>query len=393
MTTEILGRREDQRLEFKSREVLAQDPSQIARAVVGTLNAEGGKIWIGVEEEGSVAVAVEPVRDAERQKERLRDYLLDVLDPTPLPDEVSIDLEPPGAEPAVLVVTVQPAEDREERRPYAFRKAGGWHFLRRVGARNHPMSRQEIFGWRVKGRGDEAVEGALRELEDARQACRDRGESGLWVGFQPVPRLELDPENPLFDQIVLDPAVTGNRRSGWHFARSSNAPQPTKDGIRWALRSELLGKDATLVHVTESGVLRFWVALERLHRKGEEREIWPLILLEYPISAFRIARVIYADRLHSEDPVAANLALFGVGGWMLREGSPGDFFFGNDLSSPLEEPDLIWEPEVFRFREIDEAPDRCGFRLVRRVYRAFGWRERDMPQQYDAETGKLILPE
>lgn len=30
MTTEIMGRREDQRPEFKSGEVLAQDPSQIA---------------------------------------------------------------------------------------------------------------------------------------------------------------------------------------------------------------------------------------------------------------------------------------------------------------------------------------------------------------------------
>lgn len=392
MTVEILGCREDQRLEFKSKDAL-QDPSTVARAVVGMLNAQGGEIWVGVEEEDSVGVAVEPVHEPEREKERLRDYLVDVIDPSPLPDELSIEADPAGADPALLVVRARPSEEREGRKPYAFRKGGGWYFLRRVGARSHPMSRQEILGQHVPLEGSPSLVEAICSLEQARQGVRDGGDAGLWLGLQLARRLQIDTQAGRFQEITLDPSITGNRRTGWHFANTSHQPGPIKDGIEWGFRSELLGKYVTRVTVTERGELRFWTALERLRWKGEEHEIWPLVLLEYPISAFRVARVIYDGLLDPEDRVVADLALFGVGGWALREGTPGDFFLGNDLSPPQEAPDLIWEPVVFTYREIDEAPDRCGFRLVRRVYQAFGWREEDMPRQYDREAGKLILSE
>lgn len=391
MTVEILGRREDQRLELKSKGAL-EEPSKIAREVVAMLNSDGGEVWIGVEEEDGVAAAIDPVSEPDRARDRLRDYLVDALDPSPTADEVSIDLVPAGTGSALLVVKARPADEGSGRTPYAFRKAGGWHFVRRVGARNHPMSRQEIFGRPRETTGEALLDGARRELERTRREFRDSGQSGLWLALQPARTLDIDPEDPLFDRITLDPSVTGNRPSGWHFARSSQNPKITKDGIEWGLWSELHRGYVSWTKVSESGGLRFWTALERLHRKGENREIWPLVLLEYPISAFRIARVLYDGRLEPGDPVAADLALFGVAGWGLREGTPGDFFAANDLVR-IEEPDLIWEPDSFTFHEIQESPDRCGFRLVRRVYHAFGWREEDMPRQYDRETGRLILPE
>lgn len=393
MTLEILGRREDQRLEFKSAETLTKEPSQIARAVVGMLNAGGGEVWIGVEEEDSVAVAVEPVHDPERAKQRLRDYLMDVLDPSPLEDEVSIELMPAGADPAVLVMNVQATESGKGRKLYAFRKAGGWHFLRRVGARNHPMSREEIFGRAAEREGDTAVQQAIRELEEARNRFRDSGEGGLWLGLQPARTINFDPEDDRFVEIALDPGLTGNRQAGRHFARSSSQPRPAKSRIEWEHWSEFWRRTVSRTEVYENGALRFWTALDRLRGNyTEDREIWPLTLLEYPISAFRIARVIYRGFLEPEDRVAADLALFGIDDWGLRGGTPEDDFLTN-RPKRLEEPDLIWEPMVFSFREIEEEPDRCGFRLVRRVYQAFGWREEDMPRQYNTETGRLILPE
>ena len=392
MTVDILGRREDQRLELKSKDAL-DEPSNIARAVVGMLNAGGGEIWIGVEEADGVAVAIEPVQDPGRKEGRLRDYLLDVVDPSPTADEVSIEPMPVGADPALLVVKVKPAGGPMGRKPYALRKGGGWHFFRRMGARNHPMSRLEIFGEAVRRGDDPAVEDAIRGLEEERKRVQDEGKTGLWLGLQPARKLHLDPQEDRFQSIVLSPLVTGNRRTGWHFARSSSQPRLSMAGIEWGL-SDPQDELVTRVQVTERGDLRFWIALEHLrHSKGEAREIWPNILLEYPISAFRIARVVYRGFLDSEDRVAADLALLGVRGWGLREGTPDDFFLlGNELAR-LEEPDLIWEPIVFSFREIDEAPDRCGFRLVRRVYQAFGWRQEDMPRHYDPEAGRLILPE
>lgn len=250
MTAEILGRRETQRLELKSQKILVEDRSQIAREVVGILNEGGGEVWIGVEEQDSVAV-----------------------------------------------------------------------------------------------------------------------------------------------EIALDPGLTGNRQAGRHFARSSSPPKPAKSRIEWELWSEHWRRTVSRTKVYESGALQFWAALDRLRGPyTEDREIWPLTLLEYTVSAFRMARVIYRGCLGPDDLVATDLALIGIGGWGLRGGTPEDDFLTNSPHR-LEVPDLLWDPESFSFREIDETPDRCGFRLLRRVYQAFGWREEDMPRQFDRESGRLILPE
>lgn len=387
MSMEILGRREDHRLELESSGAL-DDPSDVARAVVGMLNADGGEVWVGVGEEDGKAVSIEAIPDPERAGDRLLDYLLELVDPSPTADEVTIEPVPPDSDPALLVVKVRPPDERAGRQPFAFRKRGGWHFVRRMGARNHPMSRQEIFG-RPVGRDETDVDRAVRKLEEARLAI-DR--PGLWVGIQPARELDVDPEDDRLVRIALDPSLTGNRRVGWHFARSSGQPKPTKDGLGWGLESEVPRGPGTRVDLTLDGGARFWAALEHLHWKGDDREIWPLALLELPVSAFRIARFIYQGQLSPEDRVAADLTLFGVADWGLRRGTPGDYFGANRLVR-LEEPELAWSPMVFHFREIDEAPDRCGFRLVRRVYHAFGFRETDVPRQYDRGSEKLLLPE
>jgi hypothetical protein len=392
MTPELLGRREDQRLEFKSREAL-RDPSSIAREVVGMLNAAGGEVWIGVVDEEAKAVALDPVASPERARDRLRDHLTDTIEPSPLPEEVSIELVPPDADPALLAVQVRAPAPRAGRLPFAFRKGGGRHFVRRIGSRNLPMSREEIFGQPAVAGGGSPVRDAVEKLAQAREELGRSGQTGLWLGLRPTRKIHLDVQDEGLVQIALDPSVTGNRRTGWHFARASHQPKLTKNAIEWGLRSPWRERFEMRVEIRESGTLLFWTSLESLgHSNAEERELWPLKLLEYPISAFRIARALYDHRLAPSDCVAADLALLGIGGWGLRQGSPGDYFLGEDLVR-TEEPDLTWEPVVFTYQEIDETPDRCGFRLVRLVYQAFGWREEAMPKVFDPGTGRLVLPE
>lgn len=390
MKLDVLGRREDQHLELKSKRAL-EEPSKIAKGVVGMLNADGGEVWIGVEDRDDIAVAVDPVPGPERAKAQLLDYLVDTVDPSPTPREVFVEVVPRRADPGVLVVKVRPSGEDAGRTPYAFRKGGGWHFLRRVGARNHPMSRQEIFG-PAQPPGNDAREEAVQALRKERQAFAKRGGSGLWLGMQPARRLDLDPEDPRFETMVVDPSATENRPLGWHFARSSRRPKLSKDGIEWGFWSEFRGEYVEWTRVSADGRITCRVQTGRLLLNDGDGEISPFKLFEYPVSAFRIGRVIYKGHLGPDDSVVADLAFFGIAGLGLREGTPSDFFFGNDLVR-IDEPDLLWEPIVFPFREIDETPDRCGFRLVRRVYHAFGWRESDMPKQYDRDTGRLILPE
>jgi len=398
---EVLRRREDQHLEFKSARSLAE-PENIAREVVGMLNAEGGTIWIGIEDgEQGAAGPVDPVPNAERAKGRLLDYLPETIEPTPTSDELAIEVHQYGVDDrGLLEIRVHPPPKDSPRSPAAFVRKGGKHFVRRIDRRNHPMSREEIFPGRVSTTGDPAVDAARQKLLTARTAVRKSGgHDGLWVGLQPVRPLglEIQKHKERFDQIALDPSVTGNRRAGWHFARTDRPPELTHQGLEWGIWSKAWDKFVIRTQITKDGGLEFWADLAVLHwRKeagGEERELHPHTLLEMPISAFRIAREIYRNRLSHHDQVVADLALFGVGGWKLREGTPGTAGFTAGLFGEQEEPDLIWEPIPFRFDEIDETPDRCGFRLVRRVYHSFGIAEDDIPRQYDRETGKLILPE
>jgi len=390
---EILGKREDQRLEFKSGKVLAEEPESVARAVVGMLNAEGGTIWIGIEDDKEgVAGGVDPVTNVEREKGRLLDYLLETIEPAPIKSEVVIEVQPlGGGESGLLAIRIQPPTADSGRLPAAFLRKGGRHYLRRFGARNHPMSRQEVFGNSSFGTGDQAIESAMQRLLVARQSLQKAGASGLWIALRPARTLRLDVQDPLFERIPLDPSETGNRRGGWHFASSREKPLLTKDRVRWVATFGLTGEHTTRVDVNEDGELSFLAELSRLHWKGEA--LWPYALLEYPISAVRIARRIYRDHLVHEDVVAADLALLGIAGWTLRGGTPTEASVYAYEPAVHEEPDLIGDPVIFTFREIDEAPDRCGFRLVRRIYQAFGLREEAIPRDYDRESGRLILPE
>lgn len=400
---EILGRREDQRLEFKSAEVLTRDLDSVAREVVGMLNANGGEIWIGVEDEDDVAVAIHPVTDSAREKRRLLDHLLETIDPAPLSGEVAIDARPAEASPAVLVVRVEPS-NLAGRKPFAYRKRGGWHFLRRVDARNHPMTREEIFGQQApRDRSDS--EAAIQSVLAARRQLHESGRSGLWIALEPAYDLELDIQDPRFQGLSSDPSLSGNRRMGTHFAMANRRPRLGRERFEWEWWSEHSRSPITHVEIRESGGLRFWAALDLLEASGDPfGETWvgqggeldPIAILELPISALRLAAAVYREQPRLDLPVAVDLALLGIDGWRLRRGTPGTAYFRGAAGRSMEEqeePELIWNPLVLPIREITERPDRCGFRLVRRVYQAFGIGESDMPRFYDRATERLLLPE
>jgi hypothetical protein len=50
-------------------------------------------------------------------------------------------------------------------------------------------------------------------------------------------------------------------------------------------------------------------------------------------------------------------------------------------------------PLVFKAEEIEAEPDRCGCRLVERVYEGFGLGRDAIPREFDQEAGRLLLEE
>jgi Putative DNA-binding domain len=380
MTVRIpLGERESFRLEFKGRDALAH-PETIAREVVGFLNAEGGVVWVGLREEEGRAVAIEPVD--ELQKIRLRDFLVDTLEPTPTEQEVWIQRVESEEGEGVLLVEATP---RKESRPYSFMKKGGRDFPIRIADRLRQMTREEI---RERFRNSLAVGGEVEEtiqkiLEERQQVQKD-GKPLLWLRLQPVGEIKIDVQEPRLEKFLTDPQATGNRPEGWTFASSQQRPKLSNDKL-----VTLVGEGADDVRRAEvqgGGGLLFSVPLTWLHYKGDQRELGPLFLLEYPVSALRIAAQIFERELAPEVKIACDFALISLNGWCLRGGTPGTWFFispANDCHEYEEDDFLLEKPAIFTSKQICGEPDACAWRLLERVYEAFGFRRHQMPEFFD----------
>jgi hypothetical protein len=111
------------------------------------------------------AISLDPISDPEGSQRSLRDYLMDVLEPPPLPDEVSVGIVKDQTDQAVLRARVQPTEGRE---PYALLKSGGRHFLIRSGDRLRPMTREEVLGSPARSRNAADLAAATTELRKVR---------------------------------------------------------------------------------------------------------------------------------------------------------------------------------------------------------------------------------
>ena len=375
-----LGQRESQRLEFKGADAL-QDPEKIAPEVVAMLNAEGGEVWVGLREEEGRAVAVEAIPKAEAEQRRLLDYLVDTIEPPLSGKEVEVELRG-GGEGAVLRIVIAPDPAR---RPYAFLRKGGRHFVVRIKDRIRPMTRDELL---AREQGPQALGSAEAKVREEKGAVLNRERGLFWLRLQPAANVELELREQV--DLLIDPALSGNRRGGWNFVNSDRSPVILPDKLVTA--PEVRRK----VEIRQDGGIVFEVPLEDLSlgRRGQEKELWPLALLEFPVSAFRLAKAIYGGKLKPVDPVFADLVILGVRGWILRGGTPGRVVALNTPHGYDSSDDLLWEsPLRFDFAEIDASPDGCAYRLVRRVYEAFDFSESAIPEWFNRQSRRLVFPE
>jgi hypothetical protein len=393
-----LGQSEGLRLEFKAAAALER-PDRIGREVVAMLNGEGGEVWIGLREEASRAVQIEPIANAEREGKRLLDYLVDTLLPPVSASEVAVEVVAVPADPSAsgaskgglirILVSPDPAKRR-----YALASAKGWLFVTRFHERLRPMTWQEVFG--DGGRVQDASETAFDRVLDQRRVAQEDRHQRLWITIHPVDDLDLDLSGSFYGQLeelLEEPARTANRRSGWHFARTAQRPELRSGRITWGHLIPQLDVRQLAV-ITRSGRLTFEVSLRRLAHKASG-ELWPVPLFEYPASALRIAAEIYRGRIGGTRHVVADLALFSARSWKLRPGAPGPFWSADEAVMYEETDDILSDrPLIFRADEVLGKPDACAFRLVSRVYEAFGMRQQAiLPGIYDPVAGRLVLEE
>ncbi|HVZ85738.1 MAG TPA: ATP-binding protein [Polyangia bacterium] len=389
----LIGKRESERLEFKSADALKK-PFSISREVVAFLNAKGGDIWIGVEEAAGVAVHIDPVPRPDEARDALHNHLIDVIEPSPGGDEVCVD---------VIADTIRVQVLRGDRRPYALLKDRGRQFILRVGSRVREMDREEIadaFG---------GASGPTDELEEMRAAQRKEIDSELKVGparfwwqLAPVPTMDIgiehaDPATRKFiSDLFTDPRASGNRRNGWTVIFPDNSlPRFSTGRVEHTFGR---GEHEHGIRLSDEGQLTCWAPRVRLDRDWDTsgRQISPFALLELPVSAFRVFSKLldrFADKRSLRDGVVVcSASIGGLKGSRLRGGSPNLPQLPWEQEAILEEDRIEIEPFEVEMSQLIAKPDAAAYRLVRRIYEQLGLGEGSIPQEFDRTERVLRLP-
>lgn len=386
--SDIVGRKESLSLEFKDRDVLGK-PATVGREVVGMLNARGGAILIGVMDRDGQAGAIQPLDDADTAERNLLNHLVDTIEPSPRGTEVVVETCEVSGSGRILRVRVKPEPRRQ---PYAqLKSSGGRYYYIRIGDRNRSMTREELAeAWCETEVEEKAEEDARSQMLGEREKLRKRSKETFWLCILPVDELAVDIQSQRVSELLRDASLTGNRPTGWVFANPYREPELKKGRIVQGV------PDGIEASVHRSGKITLSAPLASFQWQGQERELYPYALLEFPTSAFRLAAQVYSAKLVPEARVLADLALFGLEGWTLRPYSPS--VHGHRIHSmqhdtwPFEEGrDFVDRPISFGCRELCEEPDWCSYRLIKRIYEAYGHPEELIPREFDQQTRKLLI--
>jgi predicted HTH transcriptional regulator len=183
---DLLGKAEGDRLEFKEAEALRR-PANIAREVVGFLNAQGGDIWIGVKEGGGKAVELQTIPNIETARRSLLDSLIDLIEPQFNQEEVGV-----SCEGTLIRVSVSRSGQNP---PYAVRD-GGRRFLVRIDDRLREMSREELASAFSAGstKKESSMQASAQTKDELRKAQRSEAlaKDQLWLRIVPTESLQID---------------------------------------------------------------------------------------------------------------------------------------------------------------------------------------------------------
>jgi len=393
-----LGQRESSVLEFKSREEL-KERKNLGKEIVAFLNTQGGDLYIGIREENEIAVAIEPIEDAENAALDLTNSLISRIEPTFAPGEVHVEVVSDKSGLDVIRIHVK----RGDFGPYALVKTKEAHrFFVRIGPRLREMTRRELAARFTEGSlGEDAVETTRHSLLLERDEIQAEAKDQVWCAIQPVAEIDLNTGDPELARLLSDREAIGTPADAPSF-HVPFEPEVRQDRLTVRIRppgedpSEWAGlKETTL---RRDGGIRFRAVLHLLthHATGNTSEVInPETLIGLPLSLLRLAGVAFEDHLDENDRVVVDLALFGVGSeeyalfpsrWGLPRLPKEAHFYedGDDLT--------LTQPPVFTFGEIRESPERCTYRLMSLIYEAFGLREDAIPMEFDPRTGRPRVP-
>lgn len=399
---EILGRKEGQRLEFK-RAAIAENSDAVIRAVVGMLNATGGRIVIGVMEANGVGHSLESVPEVAKLEDSLRNRLLDTVHPR---DDLSrlVSFSTPQVEgKTLLVLDVK----RSQGIPRVFSKGGAFYPLKRFDNRLRTMTYEQLVALIRKNtsanttRLDERFDELVTLFRKERGAAR-----GYWLGLAldaPAKDCVVPLENREVSERVsaelMNPTNVNIRRAGWTWY--SGMLNTAKVSARMRLDRIECGRSDPpykLLRLYRDGTLTLTECLEgnlqldNVKRKDGAVVLMEMIFLEYTLSLFRLAAWYWRENgAHVRNCPARAEVLFEPSENTCLPSGQGGLYYQYDRLPRIEDETISFDVPYPTAMEIIQRPDAAAFRVIERFYAAYGHSSDKVPF-YNSAKGEFILP-
>ena len=419
LTGLIDNQEENQWIDFKQQDYHRdpKDPEkykyEICKDVTAMANADGGYIFIGIQEKDKIAQDFFTVDKPDRVAQSINGVCLQYIDPRIQNLEVKKrSFEWNGKEIDLVIIHIPPSDHR----PHGFR-IGSTHFVKRYGdhTREYPMSELgEAFSVRhyppIISQIDDKLNAILRDTRRDRRSSMSSQEDALEqeevkdllhlmklrfeeeISDEPYYRIiavptTLNPdavstrEQEIHDILRNPPNV---RRTGFGFIGVKSLTS-SSEGITgldvWDYKVVIL-KNGFLELRRSLSSTQFQHFKEESGISADSNWLNPYGVCELPVTFMRLVKAIYlAAGIDSE--ILVQQEYRNLRGFLLIGGNPSNPLFGRIevFQHVYTEPHAIGRPQTI---EPDFVPDQIAYDLVKEVYASFGLGKESIPL-FDAD--------
>ena len=403
-------------IEFKQQDYYRDlnDPEkykyEISKDVTAMANAEGGYIFIGIQEKGKIAQDFITVADHNRIAQSIDSVCLQYIDPRiPNLEVKPYSFEWKGQNIILVIIHIPPSDQR----PHSFVWKNSTHFVKRYGdhIREYPMSELgEVFSVRhyprIIDQINNKLDTILRDTQQSRRSLISPEENALEqedvrdllhlmklrfeqeISEVPYYRILAVPTtlNPDavstevqdIQDILRNPPTV--RYSGFSVKKVTDISSSSQ-----GIYGSDPGSDQELI-LLRNGFLELRSPLSSEHFQWVKTEfgipdgsnwLYPYAICEYPVTFMILVKAIYlAAGIDSEIRIQQEYR--NLRGFLLVGGHPANPLFGRieEFKRMYEQSHMIGLQQTI---ESEFVPDQVAYNLIKGVYASFGLSEESIP--------------
>ena len=425
---DLIGNQEEnQWIDFKQQDY-HQDPKdpekykyEICKDVTAMANADGGYIFIGIQEKDKIAEGFLTVDKPDKVAQSINSVCLQYIDPRIQNLEVKKrSFEWNGKEIDLVIIHIPPSDHR----PHGF-IIGATRFVKRYGdhTREYPMSElAAAFSVHhyppIISQIDDKLNTILRNTRQGRISQISPEENALEqeevkdllhlmklrfeeeISDEPYYRIFAAPTTLNPDAVSTEkqeiPHILRNpptvRYSGFSVKNVTNI-SPSSQGIHgsdpWSDQELILLRNGFLEMRSPLSSEHFQWAKTEFGISTDLNWLYPYAVCEYPVTFMMLVKAIYsAAGIDSE--ILVQQEYRNLRGFLLVGGHPANPLFGDGdrFQRVYTEPHAIGEQQTI---EPEFVPDQVAYNLVKELYASFGLGQESIPL-FDADHNFVPLP-